>query len=581
MKKKLFNICMICFLLASCNKNQASNSISVNSNNSINSTTNNSVNSNTTSNKEVKIEVKNKKASKVYLSTSYSFDLPTTFFTFDEDVPYVNMENFINTFLTSFIGIQHYSINKNVVTNIDNNISLTLDTKNNTIYTSDLDQFQNISNMSINSSDLTNITEDSHAIYSEADSSYTKGKEITIDLNQYHTKIVSYENNIYVPFGYLDNIFFSQSNNRFAFNGEDFYNSDVNLLIDEETNSLSELGTAYFSGSLAHLTERSDSYINYCYYSFLFEMVYNDGKNNGMSVTELDKKLDDLGLKSELRSKDPSVAELAIAKTLYTAFSDGGHTRFTNLGVTTPYSKENNENATNLISSLDSRFKKLIETNKSLLAMRGELTNNLEISGETAIIRFDEFEYSKTSSTFDLFKQSFETIETNSSIKNVVFDVSLNGGGAAMALCDALSFLTDDPIKIRTKNPNTGAINVESAKFDNNQDGDFNDNDSYQGKYNFYVLTSNFSFSCANAFAVYCKDYNLAKIIGNRSGGGDCSVATGSSTSGASWTMSSTSMLIRKDNTSYDDGASLDYELNSSYFYDADKLNNYLKGLNK
>lgn len=571
----------MCLLLASCNTNKAYSSISVHSDNSINSTNKDSADLNSTGNEEVKIEVKTKKESRVYLTTDFYYELPTTFFTFDEDVPYVNIEDFINTFLVGVKGVQHYSINSNVVRNIDTNITLTFDTANNTIYTSDLDQFENISNMSINSNDLVNLKDNSHAVFSETDSSYTKGKEVTIDLNQYHTRILSYENKVYVPFAYLDNIFCSQNDNRYAFNGEDFYNSDVNLLIDDDTESFNELGTAYFSGSLANLNERSDSYINYCYYSFLFEMIYNDGKSNGASVTELDQKLDELGLKSELRSKDSKVAEVAIAKTLFTVFSDGGHTRFTNLGVSTPYSKQNNEEAGNLIGSLDSRFKKLMETYNSLSAKRGQLTNNLSISGETAIIRFDEFAYSETSSTFDLFKQSFETIKTNSSIRNVVFDVTLNGGGAAMALCDALSFLTDDPIKIRTKNPNTGAINVESAKFDNDQDGDFDDNDSYQGKYNFYVLTSNFSFSCANAFAVYCKDYNLAKIIGNRSGGGDCSVAMGSSASGSCWTMSSNSMLIRKDDTSYDDGASLDYELDSSYFYDADKLNNYLCGLNK
>lgn len=556
MKKRLLNACLICLLLTSCNNTASSNN----------------------SNKEVKIEVKNKKDSKVYMNLENYINLPTTFFTFDEDVPYVNIEDYINNFLMKINGeIQHYSIKNNVVTNIDTNISLTFDTTNNTIYTDDLDQFTNTTDMKINSKDILDVNQNPRCRYSSSNSSYTKGNKITINLNEYNTRIIKYENRIYVPFSYLDNIFCFDRSSRFTFNGDNFYVSNVDSMLENDV--LDEYGTTYYSGSLANIKQRSDSYINYFYYSFLFEMIYNDGKSAGISVIDLDNKLETLGLKSELKSKDSKVADLAIAKTLYTAFSDGGHTRFSNLGVTTPYNKENNEYAAKLIYSLDPRNKKLVDTFTSLKEKRGNLTDNLSINGETAIIRFDIFDESESTSTFILFKDSFETIKENSSIKNVVFDVTLNGGGASMALCNALSFLTDDPIKIKIKNPTTGSINVEAVEVDNNQDGNFDDKDSYQGKYNFYVLTSNFSFSSANAFAVYCKDYNLAKIIGKRSGGGDCAIASGVSVDGSFWNMSSTSMLIRKDNTSYDDGASLDYELDDSYFYDDSKLNSFLSSL--
>ena len=579
MKKKIFKICMIGLLLVSCNNKQTSDSVSDSSASSVDSSVSTSTLDNSSS-KETKIELKTKKNSKIYLSDDYSYDLATTFFTFDEDIPYINLNYFINNFLVQYNNsIQHYSIAKNVITNIDTKVSLTFDVENNKIYTNDLDQFMNIFNLNKNSNDIIDISLNVHAEYSENDSSYTKGKEITIDLNDFHTKIVGYENETYVPFSYLDNIFCSHSSNRFVFNGDNFYNSAIDLMKGQD-GDLNTYGNAYYSGSLASLKERSDSYINYFYYSFLFELLYNDGKNT-YDVTSLDKKLEELGLKSELRSKDSKTASLAIAKTLYTVFSDGGHTRFTNLGFTTPYNEKNNDEASRLIYSMDSRNKKLVDTFDSLKAKRGDLASNLTIEGETAILRFDEFDESETVSTFNLFKESFETIQENKSVKNVVFDISLNGGGAAMSLCDALSFLTDEPIKIKTKNPNTGAINVESCKIDNNKDGNFDDNDSYQGKYKYYVLTSNFSYSCANAFAVYCKDYNLAKIIGQRSGGGDCSVAGGVSVDGSCWNMSSTSMLIRKDNSSYDDGAALDYELDDSYFYDGSKLNTYLSGLTK
>ena len=558
MKNKIFKICMMALLLTSCSANTSSSSETIN------------------------IAVKSTNDSKAYISLDYSISLPTTFFTFAEDVPYVKLEDYINVFLKNYENKQNYSVKGNTVTNISNNVSITFDSNKNTISTSDLDQLTNNYGLNVISRDIMDLSSNQYAQFSESDSSYTKGKEITIDMSKYKTKIVAYEGKTYVPYAYLDILFCYENNDRLSFNGNDFYNANSSYMYDQVTGNINEYGEAYYSGKYANMKERSDSYIDYSYYSFLFEMEYTNGKFPGLNISDLDKKLVELGLKSELRSKDSETADTAIAKTIYTVFQDGGHTRFSNMGVTTPYSKEKNEKATKLIASLDKRYPKLISTYNSLKEKRGELSENLTINGETAIIRFDEFDdESETNSTFQLFRKSFDTIEENKNVKNVVFDVTLNGGGASSALCNAISFLTDEPVTYRIKNPVTGAINEEAAKVDNNMDGNFDDKDSYQGKYNFYILTSNFSFSCANAFPIYCQEHNLAKVIGMRSGGGDCSVGSGVSADGTYWNMSSTCMLVRKDNSSYDDGAKVDYELDESYFYDAGKLSTYLSGLTK
>jgi hypothetical protein len=573
MKKRIFKLCMLACLLASCSGQVNSSTSYANSENSA------SISSTASSS----FSIKRKVNAEIYSNELINPTVAVTFFTFDEDVPYLELSDFLTNFLSHIYP--QYSISGNVITNTDTGIGITFDSKENKINTDDLDQLRNTSEFTEVSVDIMDVFDDNHGKYSAKDSSYTKGNAISIDMNKYKTKIISYEGKTYVPFAYLDNIFFSSCGVRYAFNGNGFYPANyVNQGGVTTDGQLTDMGTAYFSGSYANMKERSDSYIDYCYYSFLFNMEYNNGKFPGLNISDLDAKLDSYSLKYELRSKNSVIADNAIASTLFTLFYDGGHTRFSNLGVTAGYNSENNKTASELVGKLDERYRKLIKTHQELSEKRGELNQKLTIQGQTAILRFDEFVTKDgeetTETTFDLFKESFETIKQNSAIKNVVFDVTLNGGGAASALGHAISFLTDDPLKLRVKNPVTGAVSQEAIKYDNDEDGDFDDNDSYQEKYNFYILTSNFSFSCANAFPIYCQDHNLAKVIGMRSGGGDCSVQNSTSADGTCWNMSSTNMLTRKDGTSYDDGAKLDYELDESYFYDAEKLNNYLAGLN-
>ena len=56
-------------------------------------------------------------------------------------------------------------------------------------------------------------------------------------------------------------------------------------------------------------------------------------------------------------------------------------------------------------------------------------------------------------------------------------------------------------------------------------DGEFDSRDGFGGQYDFYILTSGCSYSCANALPFFAQVDGLAKIIGEQPGGGDCAVA--------------------------------------------------------
>ena len=168
-------------------------------------------------------------------------------------------------------------------------------------------------------------------------------------------------------------------------------------------------------------------------------------------------------------------------------------------------------------------------------------SNSVEISGDTAVIYFESFQedlarensfYTKLPTREDLDKSSFalayyafEQIKKNGNVRNVVFDVSSNGGGAAAALVSILGFLSKDgEVNITYRDLLNQSDVSEYYHVDTNLDGNFDDQDGYGGQYNFYILTSGGSYSCANALPYFAQRDHGAKVIGQKPGGGDCVV---------------------------------------------------------
>ena len=601
MNKKAFLLCTISLLLSSCGGN---------------------VNSNETTT-EITPSVTKTLDSKVYTGMNDTLteitggdSLPTTFFDIAKDVPYVTLNDFI-TYFNSLNSVPPCSVDGETITNLFTNEKLVFDVKKNTIYAEDLDQFLNFSETSV-PFDVFSATVDAIATIDESRCKYTKGASMTFNLNDFNAKIVEYDNKVYVPFGYLADIFMTVVQIPFGFNGSDYYITDLMKMFDylhsTSTNLLlNEYGKNFYAGEYSKMTTRSESFANYFYYSFVFEMQYFNGKFPTLGITSLDAKLEEDGLKEKMLSLDSETADAALGEVINTYFLDGGHTMYTFRGVTCPYSLQVSQNIRNGVLTNDSRYIAKENIKKQLNEQRVALkTLEFDESKTTAVIRFDSF--SQTSyffptdvhsidemtyptvsqieeevsdatskgmvpSTFALLYTNFKTISETSTVQNVVFDVSQNGGGAATALAYALSFLTDDPVEMNFKNPITGATYTLAASYDNDLNKETK-NDSYEGKYNFFILTSMFSFSCGNAFPCVAQDYDLATIIGQTSGGGDCSVTKSASAESSSWQMSSTSMITFKNGQSVDGGAPVDYEYPLSDFYDMEKLNTFVNSIN-
>lgn len=590
MKRKLIRICLLACLLCSCQGNKESNteknSTAPDTTSAKTSTTESSSTESSSTKKEYHVS-KKLDNSKIYLELNKSFSLPTTFFTETAEIPYIELNDFFVNFFSKHVmesTTDFFTISNNVVTNRFSNASMVFHTDSNTITTDDLDQFTNYTTSLKTPMDIVDSATDNLAKLNTEKTTYTKGDAVTFNLSDYKMNLISYEDKIYVPFSIIESIGLSSIFTRFAFNGDDYYNASTTSFFDSEKGTLNEFGTKFASGSLFKNSTRTETYANYFYYSFLFELTNYDGHYPISGIKDLDAQIEKDGLKEKILSTNSDTANAAAAYILMKYLSDGGHTAFYHRGMTSTYDAKIDMDLMKLIA-MDERYMATMQVYQQLASLRKETTPLVEYSADnnTAMIHFDSFvqhteaitknNVTKDESTFATLYLSFEEIKTNTSVKNVVFDVSLNGGGAAIALAEALSFMTDDPVEITVKNMKTNAVIKECLDFDNNLDGSTIDNDSYSGKYNFYILTSPYSFSCGNAFPNIAKDKGYAKIIGQRSGGGDCAVLPGITIDGGVFTMSSNYSIRRTDGTSVDDGCAVDIELAYEKFYDVDAVN--------
>lgn len=143
----------------------------------------------------------------------------------------------------------------------------------------------------------------------------------------------------------------------------------------------------------------------------------------------------------------------------------------------------------------------------------------------------------------------------------MVFDLATNPGGYSDSVAGALSLMTGrDHLR--------GYDELSKQYFDvyfdvdRNLDGEFNAEDevvSYD--FNYAALTSGASFSCGNLFPFLVKEEG-GMVIGDRSGGGSCSVQKASLSEGFEITISGCKFKLTDENgTDLEPGVTPDVQL--------------------
>lgn len=205
--------------------------------------------------------------------------------------------------------------------------------------------------------------------------------------------------------------------------------------------------------------------------------------------------------------------------------------------------------------------------------------------GDTAFVTFDVFEMAPEfqanldkyyaddpafpdNDTIGLIMKAHKNIVNDSSIKNVVIDLSVNLGGAAdTAVFVAAWFLGEATISM--KHTATGAVCSTSYRCDANRDRSFDENDTL-GSRKLFCLVSPVSFSCGNLVPNLFKESEKVTLLGKTSGGGACVVQPISSAWGTCFRISGPMRLCYMKNGSYydiDQGARPDHSIEDPNFY--------------
>jgi hypothetical protein len=222
--------------------------------------------------------------------------------------------------------------------------------------------------------------------------------------------------------------------------------------------------------------------------------------------------------------------------------------------------------------------------------------------GDTAYVTFDEFmitegdmkgvaDYYKLAEEGNLPDDTLGVIinahrqitRENSPIKNVVLDLSNNGGGMAPAACFTLGWFLGDA-NFSVQNTFTGAQSTQYFQVDVNLDHQFDENDTLANRgLNLYCLISPKSFSCGNLVPWVFKESGEVTLLGKTSGGGSCVVAFATTAWGTSYRYSGARRLAFMKNGSYydvDKGVDPDHIIDTfDHFYDREALTEYIHGL--
>ena len=187
--------------------------------------------------------------------------------------------------------------------------------------------------------------------------------------------------------------------------------------------------------------------------------------------------------------------------------------------------------------------------------------SKLYVAGDTAVFAFNKF----INEAAYHFKWSLDYAKEKG-IKRFVIDLSCNSGGSAAVVMYIMAMITNKDkdsysVSYRKLQTLTGNITRIDHDIDLNLDGEINDLDkSVYYDFEYAFITSKISYSCGNLLPCLAKDAGFP-ILGERSGGGACSLLIAYTPELFFYTMSSYNKFITKDNNDVDNGAELDFDL--------------------
>jgi len=490
----------------------------------------------------------------------------------DSPIPYIDLDETFNTAEMT----ARTAHGKTVITNLYNFEWVVIDYANQTIQFSDWDK-----NIDLNPNSYGPLTEGcgggNNYYYSVKQTKYYAGKTQTLDLSYYGMKAYLYKDEFsmndvhgYIPYHLIKNL---------------LNLSLVNLPCDYNGNGFYEIAKGKSANSVEYMKLVRESSGDYYNNRELMEYYYN------LLALTLDCRFGLIERQSRatpgklikyfpngayamlakyhdrLVSTEPNVSAEALREIFTQELDDGGHARYVHLNAfsTEPYAEAAEQGEeTKHTFAID---KKLLTARNDAGISEGGVVKkqyqeyeNADKTKKIAYITFDAFESESwvtakeadicderkigrrelpectnesnyMDDTMRLTMYANKKIKADPTIKDVVVDISANGGGTVYTEHFIASWLCGG-VTEKIYNPTTGAYCEYEVKADINADGQFDENDTI-ADLNLYVITSSTSFSCGNMLPCNIADNRdmsavspnpKTVIMGTKSGGGACFV---------------------------------------------------------
>lgn len=322
-------------------------------------------------------------------------------------------------------------------------------------------------------------------------------EEFEFDLKKYNIDILKGKDDLYLPQILLNQVLLNESNIQTYFN-EDVFN------IFRFAESLAGTGPINLKMSPKNSVKNiPDGLKNFQlkYYPFLFDYYYGIKLDKNKSYKEFFNNY-----KTDILSNDSDTHYLSTKKIIsdlddpHTAYKlDGYYDKSRDLYSRQIANKKRTNDQIEISDHLQKHYFKNIT----------EYQNVYTPDNKTSVISFKAFEEDSASHIEKSLKEAKEK-----GVKNIVFNLTLNGGGFIGAAFEIMGFMTDKPFKSYTYNPLSGEKKIELIQ-------------SKYPKYdfNYYVLTSPYAFSAWNIFPQMVKDNNVGKVIGYKTFGGASAIS--------------------------------------------------------
>ncbi len=514
----------------------------------------------------------------VKLTCLFRKDLPT--------IPYLSVEDFLNQIFTEKVSV--IDNKDNSFTFVNGKEEMVIDVDRDTIHFDQPEKFC--------AQNAKPFLDEEKAEYISEDSELEEIGEhhsADLDLSKYDIDITAADGAVYLPYCTLNDLF---SNNYRA------------VLYDNRSLTFTEtMDEGNFSERIDSAEKREKSIVDFTYRElcFIFDHLYGEPSSAILSESigkvGFDKTLEsysDTTAKIKKLLLSESKRDFCVGVMLLDCYlADGGHTQMS-YGVENVLSQSGLYDLESIIDEdlIDLSQPDLLSIIQSQVDEFTSITHYQTLKGAktdaceqfTVVNIWDDAALYQADSTFlfdfeefkdaviDPYKWSLDYAKEHGG-KNFVIDLSTNIGGSDAVSAYMLSFMAKDsePLMVSAISGNTfRSKNI----VDKNLDDKFDDKDEKEAyDFNFAVLTSSASFSCANLMSCTAQDHGIV-ILGETSGGGCCNIAPHFYPEGGIFTISGSSKLIHDNGEDFDSGATPDVPLPGAEdgyegFYDIRTMN--------